>query len=523
MHRALKIPEVLQLVLLEICPEPTEDPSKEETCALATLARTCRILSDPSLDALWSFQNTYVNILRCMPADLWSETWTLRRPILRSDWDGPLRYVHRVRNLCCRKGTLPANGDHAAIFEILRVALPTAHLFPHLRRLQWLFYPTGPLSLAPLLFAPTLTTLVLGNFETMFQLSMLPSVAGKCPMLTHIEISCWSFPETEFSQAISSFVCGLSRIVSLHAPSLNNAALAHLMTLRHLQTLILEDPTIEAPVDGRDPPSPPAAAFAGLRHLTLEVATPQCILAFISAVSHSPLQSLTLRDISAPDASTMRQLFSALQRHLPRSLLTRLSITSDETLGPLRTTIDALRLLFHFKNLTHVELRPPTGIDISDDDVLSLAQAWPRLGRLTLRQQLSKAPPPTATLRSLLHLAEQCSNLAQLELSLDASAVPPIARSTHGARLYHHALTSWIVGPSSISAPLQVARFLSAIFPALTSISVDSEDYGDDGDDDEDAQMWYEVQAALPICHEMREEERFWVERQAADSRAVEL
>ncbi|KAJ7189195.1 hypothetical protein C8R46DRAFT_1024366 [Mycena filopes] len=229
-----------------------------------------------------------------------------------------------------------------------------------------------------------------------------------------------------------------------------------------------------------------------------------------------------LRDITpVPDSLSVRQIFLALKQQLPRTVLTRLALDSDDDdgLGPPKIAIDDLRLLFHFTNLTFVQLLLPTGIDISDDDVLSLAQAWPRLEALELRQQLDDTPPVGITLRSLLHLAEHCSNLAQLDLCVDGSTVPPIARSTHGARLLHHALISWTVGPSSISAPFEVARFLSAIFPALTGVCVNKYD---DREEDE-AEGWDAVRVALPICHEMRAEERFWVERQEANARTVEL
>ncbi|KAJ7035789.1 hypothetical protein C8F04DRAFT_1341766, partial [Mycena alexandri] len=170
--------------------------------------------------------------------------------------------------------------------------------------------------------------------------------------------------------------------------------------------------------------------------------------------------------------------------------------------------------LFHFTGLTSVELRPPTGIDLVDSDVLSMAEVWPHLAHLRF-QARSRNQPPRATLTSLLYLAENCPKLQKLEMMVDASTVPAIERSEHQARVLQDAFVQWTVGRSLISSALEVARFLSAIFPALNGIdsSVEYSD-GEEDDEEEDAVarcMWEEVDILLPTCHEIREEERFWV------------
>ncbi|KAJ7174922.1 hypothetical protein C8R46DRAFT_990938 [Mycena filopes] len=519
MHRALTIAEIVQLILLQICPDPTDDPSKEETRDLATLAHTCKALSDPALDALWSCQDTYLNALKCMPPDVWSPAWvsafvrmaTLRRPIVRSDWDRVLPYLYRVRSFFAFESTLPANVDHAAVFEILRLALPFTHLFPHLRTLRWLFYPSTLLVLGPLLLTPTLTTVVLGTFENTSQFSMLPSLAVKCPLLTHVDISLLPAAGTDSSQAVASFISGLHRLESLDMQSLDSSAFAHLSTLPRLETLILATPDFDGPV-ARPPRSQPA--FVALRDVTVNCATAQCAQTLIAALSYSPLHSLELFDIDPPpSARSVMQILRTLERHLPRTTLTRILLNNsrfDVEEEQSAVTIKAVRMLFRFRNLTFVQLQPASGIDVADDDILSLAHAWPHLETLSLRPHLNV--PQNITLRGVLHLAEHCPKLQHLEMVIDASTVPPLKRSEHRLRPLRCALVYWQVGASAISSPLQVARFLSAIFPALRSVDPEDEDYDEeDDDDDELVELWREVNTALPICHEMREEERFWV------------
>ncbi|KAJ7732022.1 hypothetical protein B0H16DRAFT_1582554 [Mycena metata] len=111
------------------------------------------------------------------------------------------------------------------------------------------------------------------------------------------------------------------------------------------------------------------------------------------------------------------------------------------------------------------------------------------LGRLSFRAR-SRNRPPRATLTSPLYLAEHCPKLQILEMMVDASTVPPIERSADPARVLQDALSEWTNGRSLIASPLQVARFLSAIFPALEDINYEAE-HSDGEDGNEEAwSMW---------------------------------
>ncbi|KAJ7742329.1 hypothetical protein B0H16DRAFT_1890334 [Mycena metata] len=511
---------VLHMVLLQIYPDQTQEPSGDETQALARLARTCKTFSEPALDTLWSFQGTVFNVFKCMPGDIWTLNWTLRRPILRRDWDRALFYTHRVRYLLCSSHSFPAHTNTSGVFEIVRVALPIAHLFPQLRSLRWLLYPHPEqfLALAPLLFTPTLRRIFLGTFQTMSQLSLLSALAAHCPLLTHIDIDQPLITTVDSSQVISDFVCGLDHIESLEVAYLDQTAHNHIITLPRLKTLTLTTPNLKASTSRVHLPRKIDPRFSALCELTLINTPAESTLAFIASLSNSPLESLTLRNIAPPPMS-------------PFTSLTHISITSKTLptraghLEPPAITIKTLELLFDFTHLTSVELRPPTGIDVTDDDVLLLANAWPHLERLSFRAR-SRNQPPRATLTSLLYLAEHCPKLLILEMMVDASTVPAIERSVHRARVLQDALVQWTIGRSLIAAPLQVARFLSAIFPELDDINQEAE-HSDDEDgnevDEEAWSMWEDVEMFLPKCRDIREEERFWGRQSYARSRAESL
>lgn len=68
MHPTLHIPELVGAVFRNLDPSWTEDAQLQD---LAVLARTCTGFHDIALDALWRHQYGILNLIRCMPADLW--------------------------------------------------------------------------------------------------------------------------------------------------------------------------------------------------------------------------------------------------------------------------------------------------------------------------------------------------------------------------------------------------------------------------------------------------------------------
>ncbi|KAJ6592615.1 hypothetical protein B0H19DRAFT_1245467 [Mycena capillaripes] len=466
-------------------------------------------LSSSALDVLWSFQGTILHVLDCMPPDVWKEDRSLRRPILPADWKRPLMYMYRVKYLSCGYDSFPDALDLSVLFETLRMSLPTYHLFPNLRILHW--PDNSHLSEMPILLAPGITNIALGCFRSIAHLTLLSSLAVKCPSLTHVQLIQNEILDIEQSGAISSFVCGLQCLQSLYLEHLDQMAFDHLAHLPDLRTVTLGIPKMASSefLSSRNIQGP---TFTALREVTLQSTPAESALAFISSLGHSLLESLDLDINPAPDDAALKQIHVALKRHLPQVSLTSLRITRDpEHAAPvavLLLTIETIRYLFHFGNLPSLVLRPPSGVSYDDDVVLSIAEAWPRLIDLSL---CASKTPHRATLHSLFLLAQRCSNLARLEMAVNALEIPEMDSSLC-RRILHCSLVAWEVACSPISSSLSVARFLSGIFPKLTNISTDNWDE-EDAIDDDLIILWDNVAEYLPICHEMRLEEISWAER----------
>ena len=80
MHRALYVAEIVEEIAKACLVGDYDLESNlqdvEGRAALFALAQTCHALSEPALDALWSFQHGLPNLIRTMPSDLWQDEET---------------------------------------------------------------------------------------------------------------------------------------------------------------------------------------------------------------------------------------------------------------------------------------------------------------------------------------------------------------------------------------------------------------------------------------------------------------
>jgi hypothetical protein len=127
-----------------------------------------------------------------------------------------------------------------------------------------------------------------------------------------------------------------------------------------------------------------------------------------------------------------------------------------------------------------------------DDDVIRLAESWPKLQTLSLNRTF-------VSLSTLRIIAENCPELGYLGIPLNVSIIPPFDDST--PRLNHDLDSLSVVkvqlsGSSPITLKLQikVTRHLDLIFPYLESIKVEDEN-------------WLQIRDLYNLCQDVRESE----------------
>ncbi|KAJ7919551.1 hypothetical protein B0H13DRAFT_1988642 [Mycena leptocephala] len=534
MHRGLGILEIVEIICAQLGLESSESLSTDASSALSALARTSQFFHNPALNVLWRHQDTLVNLIRCMPEDLWDITQgsddedddgpaigtsiQLLRIMQSSDWDRPQFYMPRVKSLSVMEAF-----DTPEFLETLSLSLPGETFFPRLETLHW--HPKSDLSVfhhVRSFLTPHITDLSLGC-DSFSHLSVLSTLAAKCPSLTRVTITtdfsaligimARSGPggsgQKIFAPAISTLVLALPQIRSLQVPWLDDRAVAHLARMPDLSTLHLEFglPRTAPPVEN--------LGFTTLTELT--VRTMKCALRLLNVAANSPLEKFTIMATSLNPSETMaREFYATLLEHCSHSSLREITIGGefDEDIEALSTAEiatflvggDVLRPLFSFPNLIEVRLAHPVGFNLDDAMMHDLARAWPQIEVLGLTARPYRHVPSRVSLEGLYAFAKHCPHLRILALTFDATVVPKL-RDNGKKRVTQRSLCHLNVAASPIRKPERVAKFLSAMFPCLMDIATLHGDRLNDLSEDEglfdnesvtdSSELWEDVEYTL--------------------------
>ena len=71
MHDCLQIPEILDLILRYVPPEPVAQTARMH---LGSCALTCQLFSEAALDIIWNTQTSLVPLLKTLPQHRWRES-----------------------------------------------------------------------------------------------------------------------------------------------------------------------------------------------------------------------------------------------------------------------------------------------------------------------------------------------------------------------------------------------------------------------------------------------------------------
>ncbi|KAJ7687603.1 hypothetical protein B0H17DRAFT_1136154 [Mycena rosella] len=491
MHHTLEVAEILESIFSHL------DPSQD-------------FWGDTALDLLWSHQ-TLGNVIRCLPADLWTldevtspgaigphREMRLLRPVVETDWERPRVYTRRIKSL---NFGAPWIGLYE-VFPDISLCFPR-DLFPQLQRFEWRVGDCDP-SYVPLFACSTLVELSLGHPIA----SILSIFAQKCPALRDIAIDALDdldAPNSNAIEDVSTFVGELRSIRSITVHSLNWKALEHLVQIPALVHLDL----IRLPTTL--PPILDVVGICTLQKLRIKPrAQIRPLTAFFRLFRNAPLASIDVYSFPADaTVSDTSNLYSALAAGCAHTFLTELKLdasTPDNRADTDKYIIrgSSIRILFCFHNLMEVYIRSPYGLDMDADTVDGMARAWPRIQSLRFTSFTCLVTP--LPIHCLLSFAQHCPDLAFLEMPLDATSIPD-AGSPPGLAIdvSHRRLYKLYTPHSPIRAPYDVQIFLTALFPNLLWIETDRT--GDDNESDDairrygaeiaqDA-LWMEVETGL--------------------------
>ncbi|KAF8194473.1 hypothetical protein K438DRAFT_1934637 [Mycena galopus ATCC 62051] len=474
MHHCLQISEIVDLIVAQFEPQTCWQAS-----CLAALARTCTTFHNSALDRLWKEQRNILNLIQCMPEDLWETTdidgditLTPRRALIVSDWDRVLTYAHRIKFLfCCDShANSPSNPTMIGVYLTLqRSEIPGDFLLPNLEQLWWYHHEATDSSFI---------TLFLGSRISSIRLCDRPD--GHCPALgtllerrldllsVTVHSVDWESSSSQRTQ-LFSFVRTLPHVEFLDVRTMDCETLSHLgqlVSLKTLRVLFSRSLSIEG--------IPDRSMFAGLRIVRihdrgLDISAS---IAFLRTWNNPRLTSFEacFRSVALENAWA---LYEALAAHCAHEHLHNLMV--DIYPGDSPDIIPHpgyfFRPLFTFTQLRYVELQVPGSYDLDNEIISDMARAWRNIEELQLRSP-AVYQPPACTLLSLEAFAQHCPRLRLLSMTLDATIVPETdLESTSVQCVRQDTLTSLDVGYSRISDPTSVARFISSNFGNLRSLT----------------------------------------------------
>ncbi|KAJ7291672.1 hypothetical protein C8J57DRAFT_1458430 [Mycena rebaudengoi] len=440
MHHFFSIPDLVEL----LCEEEGYPYPRVHCKDLAALARTATVFHHPALDVMWRHQYTPMNVILCMPVDLWESEesarnesdFALARPITPSDLECPLLYSKRVKSMSMTPCELTL--DLFRILEVMKPFLPQGIFFPNLRQLDLCLKDERGDTILPYLSLAFVTSICL-ELESRSSLPDLPLY----PALKRLDIFSGSPDPAHLLTSSSTSTCvrKLTQIEELALPTLDRAAYDHLSTLPTLRSLSLTE-------RARDP------------------------LPFIPPGGTHVF----------PSASTSLDTIydTCIHNGGGEWVLEHSVAVSKAKVGP---DFDGRTLshLLCFSKLREVDISVRGAFLLDDAAVWDMARAWPNLVKLKLTDDSSS--PPITMLASLRAFATHCPELITLALTFDATVVPP---SSDEQPVLHNKLSGLYVWSSPISSPTLVGRFLAGIFPNIER----TESFGR-------SRLWKEVEAVV--------------------------
>ncbi|KAJ7140946.1 hypothetical protein C8R44DRAFT_239265, partial [Mycena epipterygia] len=379
MHRGLCILEVVEL----IC-------SVAEFPTLAALAQTCQIFQPPALSVLWSDQPDLLQLLKCLPSDLWEmtevgafapATLRFRRPVVPSDWTRVLFYAVYVKTLV-EESRLSVMAE---IYAALSLSLPKHPLFPNIRHLTWRTRDD---------IFPYIRTLVGDKLKSIFldfhgsdiiRSSLLLSLTTFHPKLTHLEIDVLITDSPMATPAIYSAICSWNHLEKLKFSSLDLPSMLHLARLPNLKYLHLyhfpSDAATLRQFQARVASTGPV--FAALREFTAYSNPITLIADFLDVIDPDALDKIDLT-IEAPNLTEEWQALTTSLARKSCKTLTKLSLTNiystehdiPDALEHMLGT-ESIQPLLSFANLAQVTIGAAHGIDLDDAFLKRMALAWP--------------------------------------------------------------------------------------------------------------------------------------------------
>ncbi|KAJ6473198.1 hypothetical protein C8R45DRAFT_408933 [Mycena sanguinolenta] len=311
----------------------------------------------------------------------------LRRPIISTDLPRFLFCSARVRDLDLRHTSQYGLGIvHPDFLRALDMSM-SAQGFPKLSHFAWYPKKKDALSIMRHFLGARMRSIDLRLDDTAM-LSIPPFVKASCPLVS--DFSFGASPDRislPFVATVSDAVCGWWHLTSLEVPDLDNTAFMHVAELALLTDLSL---TFVNDISVQPATLLSGPTFPALKFLLVCCKTAGYCTSFVRVISSRQLRNLTIYPMSVWTTSAWEDLHTAIHDCLDQVALRHIAVEegkiserpTDDALSAYVLSSDAVRPLLAFKQLTHITYQIRPCLDVDDECLKAMAQAWPNLTEL---------------------------------------------------------------------------------------------------------------------------------------------
>ncbi|KAG0692689.1 hypothetical protein DFH29DRAFT_968027 [Suillus ampliporus] len=408
MHHALLIPDVRAYIFASI-----KEDKQTGRCTFAMLARTCSVLSEASLDVLWSELDSLRPLASCIytanTMPLSHERTAEADDDTKPDLSVFYKYAYRVRklDLSGQQRFLRRNGGYPSITEDLGALLYyplNSPLLPNLRHLAWA--PGMGLNLLRHLLGPHLLSLKIPSHRwspasTLFSLTKVPELCPKIKSLT-LQVHSWDgHSDAELPQSmqcISRVICCWEKLEELDCNPMTCEGLLRisgLASLRIFRLQVSNTSVVDLPSD--------SLSFPSLHTFQFQTDTIDTAITLMKAMKDFP-RSLKIdvfagrsrRGTCSPEI--VQVLLRLISRDTLHHELRNFSLHLPVLLGEDPDNVsDLLQPLFLCCELRTLSIRMSSPFTLGDEDLGMMAAAWPQLEELELIDLRPRVATPLAT------------------------------------------------------------------------------------------------------------------------------
>lgn len=403
--------------------------------------------------------------------------YAFSRPLKQAEWDILRSYARRVRSVL--DFTKGLNWDSVKTLFNPPTLDP---IFPNLRNLRWEFIrETFPLMHH--LAVSSLTSLeinfVFGDVPPFH--SFPHSLGDLCPNIRRFRIR-MRRPQVGSDESTSGLVRRWTNLQVLYCPyiSLDVDTLLHLSCTPSLTNLSF---ALNAVVADHITSSHSILVFSQLRDLEISSQSLESISRLLPHIRLPSVESFTVYVEHCPSKYTLKSYLIALQKICnPHSLVslkliqTRPPSFTNHGSDRCQLTLEDILPCMSFDHLRRIDINTAWTVNLTDNDLLELASAWPHLEHLLINEEWGWGTEGGVTPNGLLLVLERLKSLHRFCLAIDTRGyreIPRVLKSTRIAGFTPRVpfcvnVADSIIQPESVDA---LAAFFGGIMKQHANVS----------------------------------------------------